>query len=193
MPDPSAGTTPSLFASKGLLALVGSSLLTVDSAFITLNPPRPSWLIPASVPPDTMTSADPLLSTSSASPTPCVPAAHDVVTVLVKPFNPSIRLTWEVAMLGSIIGKKKGLSRIPPLVSTVRPPTSMSGKPPHPLPNTIPSLAGSSDSMSSPDSSMAARAAVTAIWLNLDMRLASRASSFSRGLKSGISPAILVG
>ena len=55
-------------------------------------------------------------------PTPWVPAAHDVVTVLVKPFSPRIRLTWEVAMLGRIMGKKNGLSRIPPRVSTVRPP-----------------------------------------------------------------------
>ena len=58
MPAPSAGTNPSRSASKGRLARCGSSLRALR-ARITANPARPSWLMPASAPPVSITSATP--------------------------------------------------------------------------------------------------------------------------------------
>ena len=58
MPAPSARMKPSRSRSNGRLARVGSSL-RVESARIEANPPRPMWVIAASLPPLTITSAQP--------------------------------------------------------------------------------------------------------------------------------------
>ena len=77
---PSAGTNPSLPASKGLLAFCGSSFELVRALNIQ-NPDKPISLILASTPPASTTSAAPLLMTSNASPMAWLEAAHAVITV----------------------------------------------------------------------------------------------------------------
>ena len=64
-PAPSARTNPSRSRSNGRLARVGSSL-RVDRALIEANPPRPMWVIAASLPPVTITSAQPVWMSLSA-------------------------------------------------------------------------------------------------------------------------------
>ena len=67
MAAPSAQTKPSRSLSNGRLAFVGSSL-RVESARMTQKLASPSSLMPASVPPVSMTSARPRRTTSIASP-----------------------------------------------------------------------------------------------------------------------------
>ena len=79
---PSAGTNPSRFASKGLLAFSGGSF-SVLSARMTLKPPSPSALMPASQPPPRITSAAPLRITSAGLAMAWLPAAQAVMIVEV--------------------------------------------------------------------------------------------------------------
>ena len=107
--------------------------------------------------------------------------------------SPKRRLTFAAAMLGSIIGIKKGLIRIPPRLKSVREFASVSGKPPLPLPMTTPMRSSSSADRLSAASSIASAAAATAVCEKRAMRLASRRSMYLPGSKSGISPATLQG
>ena len=77
------------------------------------------------------------------------------------------------AMLGRIIGMKKGDTRMPPRAVITPHCASMSGMPPIPLPRTTPSRSGGVSPRLSPASSRACSAAATANWLKRDIRRAS--------------------
>ena len=70
-------TNPSRSASKGRLALSGSSFRR-ESARMAPKPPMPTFVIPASVPPANITSARPSRIASIASPIAMFEAAHAV-------------------------------------------------------------------------------------------------------------------
>ena len=67
IPAPSAGTNPSLFKSKGLLAVAGLSFCVLK-ARRALNPPNPNLVIPDSQPPAKAMSHIPLFINRAASP-----------------------------------------------------------------------------------------------------------------------------
>lgn len=83
-----------------------------------------------------------------------------------KPVSPKIRLICPAAMLGKIMGMKKGVILIPPFSNRVWYPASASGKPPIPLPIITPSMSVFSRLISSLASSIAILAEATANWLN---------------------------
>jgi len=87
IPDPSPITNPSRSASKGRLAVFGSSL-RVDNAPITLIPATANGMIAASDPPARTTSACPRLIISADSPTALVPVAQAVTTAMFGPRTP---------------------------------------------------------------------------------------------------------
>ena len=87
MAAPSEGTNPSRSASKGRLAFSGSSF-RVLRARMTANPANPNWLIPASAPPASTTSANPFRRAVNASPKAWFEAAQAVVAVELYPLAP---------------------------------------------------------------------------------------------------------
>src|SRR3954463_5957788 len=98
MPAPSARTNPSRSRSNGRLARVGSSL-RVDRARIEANPPRPMWVISASLPPVIITSAQPAWIGFSESPIALAAEAQAVATAEHGPCRPHLIDTWPLAAL----------------------------------------------------------------------------------------------
>ena len=86
MPAPSARTNPSRSRSNGRLARVGSSF-RVDRARIAANPPRPMWVIAASLPPVIMMSARPFWISLNASPMALAAEAQAVATAEFGPLQ----------------------------------------------------------------------------------------------------------
>ena len=74
-------------------------------------------------------------------------------------------LTCPLAMLGSIIGTKNGLSRSGPRLSMTSNPTFVVVTPPIPVPIITPARSPAGPSNSSPACCAACRAATTAKWL----------------------------
>ena len=89
MPAPSARTKPSRSRSKGRLARVGSSL-RVERARIEANPPRPMWVIAASLPPVIITSAWPYWMSLKASPMALAAEAQAVAIAEFGPRRPQL-------------------------------------------------------------------------------------------------------
>ena len=106
-------TKPSRSASKGLLARSGSSL-RLERARIAPKPPMPTFVIPASVPPASMTSARPRRMSSSACPIAMFEAAHAVHSDQSGPRVPSSIETQAAPMFGMIAGIENGLIRSGP-------------------------------------------------------------------------------
>jgi hypothetical protein len=78
------------------------------------KPPMPTFVIPASVPPASMTSARPRRIASRASPTAMFEAAHAVHSDVKGPRVPSSMETQAAPMFGMIAGIENGLTRSGP-------------------------------------------------------------------------------
>ncbi|MNS48242.1 hypothetical protein D3C72_808050 [compost metagenome] len=117
MPAPSPMTKPSRWASKGRLALVGSSLWP-ESAFKLAKLAMPRGVMTDSVPPASMTSASPCCSRRNASPMAWEPEAQAVTAQTLGPLAPMAIATLPEAMFGIIKGTVKGLTRSGPLVAS---------------------------------------------------------------------------
>src|SRR4029079_4987293 len=100
---PLARTKPSRSRSKGRLARGGSSL-RVDRARIAAKPPRPMWVIAASLPPVIITSAMPTWIARNASPMALAAEAHAVATAEFGPRRPHRIETWPLAALTISLG-----------------------------------------------------------------------------------------
>ena len=114
------------------------------------------------------------------------------MTVEEYPFKLNIRLTWAAAILGSIIGIKKGLTFIPPFSNRIFALSSVVGKPPLPFPITTPTRSLLNDK-SKPESSIAVAAAATANWENLAILRASLGSTYCPASNPVTSPAMSPG
>ena len=110
-------TKPSRSASNGRLAAAGSSLRR-ESARIAENPPMPTFVIPASVPPANMTSARSSRIASIASPIAMFEAAQAVHSDVSGPRVPSSIETQAAPMFGMIAGIESGLTRSGPRSSS---------------------------------------------------------------------------
>ena len=82
------------------------------------KPPMPTFVIPASVPPASMTSARPSLIASMASPMAMLEAAQAVHCDASGPRVPSSIETQAAPMLGMIAGMENGLIRSGPRSSS---------------------------------------------------------------------------
>jgi hypothetical protein len=110
-------TKPSRSASNGRLAASGSALRR-ESARMAPKPPMPTFVIPASVPPASMTSARPSLMSSSAWPIAMLEAAQAVHSDQSGPRVPSSIETQAAPMFGMIAGIENGLTRSGPRASS---------------------------------------------------------------------------
>ena len=106
MPAPSARTKPSRSRSNGRLARVGSSL-RVEKARIAANPPRPMWVIAASLPPVIMTSAQSDWISLKASPIALVAEAQAVATAEHGPCRPQRIETWPLRGIDHQLGDRE--------------------------------------------------------------------------------------
>ena len=111
-------TKPSRPASKGRLAFSGSSFLR-DSARIAPKPAMPTRVMPASVPPQSITSARPSRIASAPSPMAMLEAAHAVHCEESGPRVPSSMDTQPAPMFGMMAGIENGLTRSGPRSSSV--------------------------------------------------------------------------
>src|SRR5256885_16466605 len=100
-------TKPSRSASKGRLALVGSSF-RVDIAFMEQKPAIAIGVTVASVPPEMMTSASLCCRVRRASPIALADDVQADTVVKFGPLAPRLIEIWPEAMLLIIIGMKKG-------------------------------------------------------------------------------------
>ena len=107
-------TKPSRPASNGRLARSGSSL-RVESARRAANADMPTSLTAASAPPANIAVASPRRMMLKASPRALLPAAQAVQVALTGPLRPRRMELQAEAMLGIIMGMKKGLTRVGPL------------------------------------------------------------------------------
>src|SRR5262249_50014380 len=80
-----------------------------ESALAEINPPRPMYVIAASEPPVTMTSASPSWMQRSASAMASAADAHAVETARLGPHRPKWIETLPAAALGIIFGMTNGL------------------------------------------------------------------------------------
>src|SRR4051794_21791305 len=161
MPAPSARMKPSRSRSNGRLAPAGSSL-RVDRARIAAKPPRPMWVIAASLPPVIITSAWPSWMILKASPMALAAEAQAVATAEFGPRSPQRIEIWPLAALTISLGMVNGLIRDGPLVIIAECWVSNSLSPPMPDPMITPQEWGGRGSNAIPASSTADRLAAMA-------------------------------
>ena len=118
------------------------------------------------------------------------PEAQAATEVMTGPRMPFWMLTWQAAIEGDSIGTMNGETRGPPLVRYVSWPCATSIIPPPPVFTTTAMSSRLPSPISSPDASIAWRAAATAIWLKRLIRRAALKSMKSAGSKPVISAAI---
>src|SRR5512135_671015 len=183
MPAPSARTNPSRSRSKGRLARWGSSL-RVERARIEANPPRPMWVIAASLPPVIITSACPSWMILKASPIALAAEAQAVATAVFGPRRPHLIETWPLAALTISFGIVNGLIRDGPFCIIAACWVSNSFRPPIPEPMITPQACGGKVSNSIPASSTAAVLAAKANCANRSRWRASLAPNRATGSQS---------
>ncbi len=182
-PAPSARTNPSRSRSNGRLARGGSSL-RVERARIEANPPRPMWVIAASLPPVTITSAQPVWMSLSASPIALAAEAQAVATAEHGPFNPQRIETWPLAALTISLGITNGLIRDGPFCIITVCWVSNSLSPPMPEPIITPHCSSGIVEKSIPASSTAVMAAARANCANRSRCRASLTPNRATGSQS---------
>ena len=127
-------TKPSRSRSKGREARCGSSL-RVESARMEQNPPTPSGVMAASLPPAIMASASPRWMSRKESPTAWALVVQAVQVAELGPLAPVRIETQPEARFTMAEGMKKGLTlRGPPLHAASVCSRSMVANPPMPLP-----------------------------------------------------------
>ena len=182
---PSPMTKPSRFPSKGRLAPAGSSLRR-ESARMAANPATASGVTPASLPPQSMTSARPSRIASYPSPIAIADAAQAVQGALSGPRAPSSIEIQPAAMLGMKAVTRLGRTRADAAPAQHR---ARLSTPPWAVPIDAPTRSGSL-ATSSAASASAIRAAATASWVKRSVRPSECRSSHWPGSKSTASQAI---
>src|SRR3954469_12823283 len=183
MPAPSARMKPSRSRSNGRLARGGSSL-RVERARIAAKPPRPMWVIAASLPPVIITSAWPSWMILKASPMALAADAQAVATAEFGPRRPHRIETWPLAALTISLGIVNGLIRDGPLVIIAECCVSNSLRPPMPEPMITPQACGGRVSKSIAASATAERLAAMANCANRSRCRASFAPNRATGSHS---------
>ena len=128
--------------------------MRVESAFIWANAPTATWVITASAPPATMTSASPRWIARADSPSAWPLVAQAEAMLMFGPRQLSRIAIWPARMFGADCRMKKGEIFLKPPSLQTSCVATISGRPPRPTPRFTPIRSGGREDRweSSPES-----------------------------------------